>query len=170
MTRQEIEKLWNVKLERRYFTWEGYTVYVIDPEVPPGAVIGWPQFIVEKDGCTLEISGHTTFGGIFMDRLCNKSKKAQKGKEISPNRAKKVSTRDLDFCVIGMLGQELFVIEDYKTSSKNPAIGFILDQVPLVCQGPQDGFPELFVLHELKKIGAKHIRYTMPKYPPDAIF
>ena len=125
--------------------------------------------MLEKDGCTAVISGCTAFGSIFMNnRFWIKRKQAQERKEISPNRVKKVSNRDLAFSAIGILDNELFVIDNYATDSKNPNI------LPILARtnhwGPDQGFAELFVVYELKKLGAKHIRYTMPYYPKDAIF
>ena len=170
MNRKEIEKLLNVKLRRHCREWEGYKVYEIKPMAKPGSLIGWPHFILEKDGCIRGISGGTDFGGIFMDdeHFWKKRKQRQAKKKISPNRIKRVAWSNR-IEVIGILGNELFHIWGSQVNSENPAIKFILDQAKLM-GAPEKGFPELFIVNELKKLGAKHIRYAMYKYPKDAIF
>lgn len=175
MNRKEIEKLCNVKLHRRCREWEGYKVYEIKPMAKHGSLIGWPQFVLEKNGCIRVISGGSDIGGIFMDdeHFWKKHKQRQAKKEISPNRIKRVAWsckgNDLPFEAIGILDNELFHILGSRVYSENPAIKFIIDQANLM-GAPDKGFPELFILNELKKLGAKHIRYAMYKYPKDVIF
>lgn len=89
-------------------------------------------------------------------------------KQISPNRIKRVAWSNRGE-MIGILGNKLFHAWGSRVYSENPAIKFIIDQAKLM-EAPDKGFPELFIVNELKKLGAKNIRYAMYKYPKEAIF
>ena len=116
------------------------------------------------------MTGDYGMGEVLMDFVCRQGKKQTTQTEISANHIKRVgwSRTEGEFTVIGILDNELFHIVNYKTDSKNPAIGFILDQTNH--WAPQDGSPELFVVNELQKLGSKHVRYIMYKYPENTIF
>ena len=174
MTRKEIEQKLNIKLHRSRTEWEGYKLYQVDFGIPAGqeAVIGYPQFVLEKEGCAKWMIGDYGIGEVLMHFMCGRGKKRTTQTQISANRIKRVgwASEEGDFAVIGIFDNELFHIVNYKTDSQNPVIGFILDRASLEFGAPEKGFPELFVVNELKKLGAKHIRYTMYNYPENCIF
>ena len=151
-----------------------YKLYQVDFGIPPGEVwcIGYPQFVLEKEGCAKWIPGDCEIGQAIMEFVCQRNKKKIAETTIKDNQTKRVrwALAEGAFAAIGILDNELFHIEDYKTDSKNPAIRLVLDRVPCECCGPEKGFPELFVIRELKELGAKYIRYTMYKYPENMVF